>query len=294
MDKSNPVKALQSSNRFSTKAVQRLAEFVLSHQNEIPSMSIATVAHAAKVSQTTIVRLCKDIGYSGYREFRAAMVESRGQRRGADLLGLAPSGPEAQSKQFDVIARQVLRLNADALSDTFGLLDYDVLEHVIEQFMSATHIHLIGFGSSSPIAVDIYQRLLQFGLPSSVCSDPLVALTICNNACGGSLIFGISYTGETRDLVDCLKTARKRKLRTIAMTSFASSAAAEAAGTVLISALRGRQTSSESVSSRISQLAIMDILFVGIALRYPSKLELIENTERKLEKKRVAAVSDKT
>lgn len=75
------------------------------------------------------------------------------------------------------------------------------------------------------------------------------------------------------------------------MTSFAASPVAKAADVRLISAIRNADNKSESISSRISQLAILDILFVTLAYRHSWKLGSVEQQERELNKKRTHARS---
>lgn len=284
----DPIQALQAQEGFASRAVQRLAEFLLAERDRIPSMSIDQVAREAETSQTTIVRLCKDLGYTGYRDFRAAMVESRGQRRGANLLGVSLPEPVESPTDLRAIAQQVTRLNADALSDTYRLLDYDALERCIDMILGAPHIHLVGIGSSAPVALDVFQRLLRFGMPASFHSDPHVIASVSVTAPPGCLFIGVSYSGASRDTVECLETVKRRRLPSIALTSFAASPAALAADVTLISAIRSADTKSESISSRISQLAILDILFVSLANRHPWKLDSVERQERELGKKRIA------
>jgi DNA-binding MurR/RpiR family transcriptional regulator len=283
----DPIHRLQSMERFSSNALEKLARFTMENREAIPSMAIAEFAHEAKVSQTTVVRLCKELGYAGYREFRIAMAESRGHRRGADLLGIDMPAYTGSSTEIGTIAKHVIRINADILSDTFDLLDFAVIEQAIDLILSSSHVHMIGFGSSAPVALDVYQRFLRLGIPSSFHSDPHVVAIISANAPRGSMFFGISYSGTTRDIVECLETVRERRLRSLILTSVSASPAARAADVALISALRGSQLAAETISSRISQLAIIDILFAGLAMRHPWKPELVEALERELKKKRM-------
>lgn len=283
----DPIHRLQSVERYSSAALEKLARFTMERREAIPQMAIAEFAQAAKVSQTTVVRLCKELGYAGYREFRIAMAESRGHRRGADLLGIDMPADTGSSTEIGTIAKHVIRINADILSDTFDLLDYAALEQAIDLILSASHVHMIGFGSSAPVALDVYQRFLRLGIPSSFHPDPHVVAILSANAPKGSLFFGVSYSGTTRDIVECLETVSARKLRSLILTSVQASPAARAAEVALISALRGSRLAAETISSRISQLAIIDILFAGLAMRHPWKPELVEALERELKKKRM-------
>lgn len=288
----DPISRLQTIISFSSPAIERLAQFAIDRREDIPAMAIGEFAGAAGASQTTIVRLCKELGYSGYRDFRMAMAESRGKRRNADLLGLDVPPEAATGDEIDVLAKQVIRINADILADTLKLIDPEAIRRAIDLMLSATHIHMVGFGSSAPLAFDIYQRLLRLGIPASYDFDPHIVAIISATASPGALLFGISYSGTTRDLVEMLEMGRAHSLRTIAMTSFAASPAARVADVTLLSALRSIGRPTETISSRISQLAIIDVLFVALALRHPWKAEMVEAAERALANKRIKRTED--
>lgn len=283
----DPISRLQTIVGYSSTAIERLAQFAIERREDVPSMAIGDFAEAAGASQTTVVRLCKELGYAGYKEFRMAMAESRGTRRNADLLGLDVPIEASSADDIDVLAMQVIRINADILADTLKLIDPEAIRRAIDLMLSSTHIHLVGFGSSASLALDIYQRLLRLGIAASYDFDPHIVATIAATAPPGSLLFGVSYSGTTRDLVETLEIAKAHKLRSIVLTSFAASPAAHVADVTLLSALRSTGRPTETISSRISQLAIVDVLFVSLALRHPWKAEMVEAAERALDRKRI-------
>jgi DNA-binding MurR/RpiR family transcriptional regulator len=102
------------------------------------------------------------------------------------------------------------------------------------------------------------------------------------------LLFCISYSGASRDIVEALETARQRKISTIILASLPRSAAAELSDTVLISAVQRTPRIAESVAARVAQLVVIDIICAIIALR--KKSEPGESTEKittELNKKRI-------
>lgn len=68
-----------------TPAQRRIAQTLVEHSSEVPSMSATDVAALANVSQPSVTRLAAAVGYSGYKEFRSALI---------DMLRRSPSGSE--------------------------------------------------------------------------------------------------------------------------------------------------------------------------------------------------------
>lgn len=53
----------------------KVADYVLRNAKEVSKISIANLSDIVGVSQPTIVRFVKSIGYSGYREFKDEIIE---------------------------------------------------------------------------------------------------------------------------------------------------------------------------------------------------------------------------
>ena len=59
---------------------KRAADYVLEHLEELKLLPLNQLAEQAKVSQPTVMRMIKALGYSGYKEFRYAVVEKLPRR----------------------------------------------------------------------------------------------------------------------------------------------------------------------------------------------------------------------
>lgn len=268
------VQRLLHASRVGDATTARLATWLLQERKQIVDLPISRFAQETGVTETTIVRFCKSIGYSGYRELRLALVQSIGIAKGLQLRG--EELPEASDGSVLSLAKRVVATNADVLLRTPQLLDEQSLERAIAALSEATEVFLVGFGSSAPIALDLYQRLLRLGVRASVCSDPHVLTVITTNLDARALLFGITYSGQSRDLVDALKAAKQRGATTIVLTSNGGATAARSADILLISALHPEMATRESIATRISQLAIIDVLCTALTLRHPQGAALAE------------------
>jgi len=284
--------ALASLALSAESALRRTAIWIADNQEQATGMSISDLAVAIGVSETTIFRLSRALGFDGYRSLRLALAESRGLARGARLA--RPTLPDCDPSDavFAQIARSVVEADAAALFDTLRLLDPTMLERATEQLLEARHIYLLGFGSSFAVATDAYQRFLRLGLVASAHCDPHVLAALASNPPAESLFFAISYSGQTRDIVETLETAGRRGSMRIVLTSNPRGRVTALAETVLLSAWRQSGGARESIATRISQLAIIDMLCVGLALRHARAADFLHEGslfEREIAKKRVAA-----
>jgi DNA-binding MurR/RpiR family transcriptional regulator len=260
------VQRLLHATRVGDSTTARLASWLLQQRQKIVDLPISRFAQETGVTETTIVRFCKGIGYSGYRELRLALVQSVGVAKGLQL-GAGESSPEPGDGSMLSLAKKLVAINTDVLTRTPQLLDEQSLEQAVEALLKGTEVYLVGFGSSTPIALDLYQRLLRLGIRATICSDPHILTVITTNLEPGAVLFGVTYSGQSRDLVDALKAVKGREATRIVLTSNAGAAAARLADILLISAVP-EMAARETVATRISQLAIVDVLCTALIMRH--------------------------
>ena len=57
---------LRESNFSATE--RRIADYILQHAEQLPDMTIGTVADACDTSKSMVVQLCKAAGFKGYKD----------------------------------------------------------------------------------------------------------------------------------------------------------------------------------------------------------------------------------
>lgn len=281
---------LVAAARSPDRTMCRLAEWVIANQSLAAGLSISSLAQKAGVSETTVFRFCKLLGLSGYKDLRLALAESRGLALGAQLAGATAGAADASEHPLASIARRVVEVNSEALLKTLSLVSLPALQEATEALLAADHIHLVGFGSSAPVAFDAYQRLLCLGLTASAHSDPHVLAAVTANARPGAVFFGVTCSGRTRDLIEAFETAGSRGFRRIVITSDPNAPAARVADIVLVSAVRRSPIAREVLATRVSQLAIVEMICVALAVDHPEAKDIVRDTsllDREIAKKRL-------
>lgn len=279
---------LVAAARARDRTMARLSQWILENQTRVAGLSISATAQQAQVSETTVFRFCKLLGLTGYKDLRYALAEGRGLAFGAQLA--TPQPDHDGEHPLTAVMRRVVEVNSEALLKTMSLVSLDALQDAVDAMLAAEHIHLIGFGSSAPVAFDFYQRLLMLGLTVSVHSDPHVLAAVTASTRPGALFFGISCSGRTRDLVEAFESAAALGCRCVAITSDRDSAVAGAAEIVLVSAVRRSPVAHETLGTRSSQLAIVEMICVALALQHPDQERLRRGRllhDREIAKKRL-------
>lgn len=266
-----PIRNLMAATQRMPTGCLKVARYILENPQRVASMSIRELARAASSNKTAVVRVSKLSGYAGYRDLRAALMENKGALRSGDMLAGGAPGSRAPAGSILSLARDVVKINIEALQDTLSLLNETTLLAAVEVIIRARHVFLVGFGLSALVTQDAYERLLKLQIHSSTCSDARVLPGLAASTGPDDVLFCVSYSGAGRGIIEALETAKNRQAGTITLTSAPRSAAAQLSDITLVAATRRTPSAAESVVAREAQLAIIDILCAAIALRKESE-----------------------
>ncbi|MFE3447540.1 MurR/RpiR family transcriptional regulator [Nonomuraea sp. NPDC059194] len=259
----NPVSAVRAVLPSLTPAAQAIARIILEDPGVVVRSTITEFSAVSGTSEATIVRTARALGYSGYSQLRFALAGAVARETPERLVpgDLGPDDPLT-----DVIAK-VTRAEMDALSDTAEQLVPDQLGEVVAAVASARRINVYGVGASGLVAADLAHKLMRIGLSSHPFNDAHLALTSAALLREGDVVVAVSCSGETTDVIEPTRTAKEAGALAIAITNNPRSSLAQTVDHVLVSA--GRETAFRpgALASRISQLLIVDCIFVGLAQR---------------------------
>ena len=254
--------ALFKENRDSATVTERnVIDYVLSNPDDVMGMSIHELADASFVSASTVSRMCRRLGLSGFRQFQRSLVFELARRRDSERTAIEDVSPK------DSIRQTILKVtgrNIESLAITEKLNDPDTIEACVDLMSNAETINLFGMGSSLLSARDLYYKLIRANVRCNINDDWHVQLVNATNMGEGDLAIAFSYSGLTHEVIECSRRAKKRGARLIAITRTGhdSEFVRLADQTLYVASTESIFRSSAS-ASRISQLDIVDILFMA-------------------------------
>lgn len=265
---------------------RRIGEYFLSFPHALLRMPIADVASEIGTSQAAIVRFCKRLGFAGYKDIKSKIAD--------ELLAAAePKEDESYSdiKLHDSLNAIVTKIAANhvlSIEETLKLLDISAFEKAVDLLSVANRVDAYGAGASGLVAQDMQQKLVRIGRFSYAFSDVHTQLTAAASLTDKDVMYLISYSGKTRDVMECLTAAKNCGAKVIAVTKVGSNPLAKNADIALQVCSSEISIRSSATSSRITQLTVNDMLFTCIASRhYDANQEILKrsrafNAKRKL------------
>jgi len=243
---------------------RRVAEVVISRPFTVVEKTITELAEFCETSAGTVARMCRAIGFSGYKELRIAIAGVQGRERPAEgVFRVSEAEIVASDSLADVVAK-VANQQLRAIEDTARLVDLEALDAVVQALRTSSRIDLFGVGASGLAATDLQIKLQRIGVPSMYWADAHIALTAAATASESTVAIAISYSGDTREATEFLSIARAQGAMTVAITDFPGSPLAKQARWVLTTAGNEGPLRAGATASRLAQMAVVDFLFVRL------------------------------
>lgn len=226
--------------------------------------SIKEIAKETYTSPATIVRLCKKLGCKGYKDFQNTLAYEVALFRESREIAFQKITRE---DSVEDIIYKVTKKNIESLETTRKLIEPKIVIECVKLLENSQSVTLFGLGTSLLVARDLYLKLLRADVICNVCDDWHAQLLTARNLRKNDLAIVISYSGLTEEMLQCAKEAKANGAKVIAITRAVDSKLALEADFVLPVAATELIHRSGAMSSRISQLNVIDIFFTAYVNR---------------------------
>ncbi|WP_073107538.1 SIS domain-containing protein [Pollutimonas bauzanensis] len=263
-------------------AERKVAQLILEQTRAVAKSALGDVARLAKVSEPTVIRFCRSMGYGGWPDFKIKLAASL--MVGVPYVHSSLSAGDGTA----VLAAKVLDNAVSALLRVRNDINAERLDTAIGLLAGARRIEFYGVGNSGIVAADAQHKFFRFDLSTVAYADTHTQLMAASLLSPRDVLVAISHSGRSRELLDAVKLALKNGCPVVAIT--ASNTPLAQLATVMLRADTQEDTEIYSpMISRLVHLALVDVLALGVALRRGNDVSLVlEKTKRSLRGRRQA------
>jgi RpiR family carbohydrate utilization transcriptional regulator len=264
------------------RAQRRIAQAVVDDPERFISRPIYGVATDCGVSAGSIVLFCKSMGLRGFPALKIAVARELSEPM------LLPGKKIDNQDGIPSIVQRVFDQHIESLRQTLRLNTVETLNTAAKLLIDAKRIVLFSVGLSYPVAYSLYARLRFIGFPAFIEFDSHMQLAAAAEIGRNEVALAVSVAGSTSETVECLRLSQLRRARTICITNSVNSPLARAADVPLYAAPSEVKYFQAPLASRVTQLALADVLLVLAGLRRKSRaLAHLRHAEEYLLKRRV-------
>jgi DNA-binding MurR/RpiR family transcriptional regulator len=242
-----------------TKAEQRVADYVLTHKGTLMDLTISELAKECAVGEATLTRFCRDIGCKGFNNFKLELAKKMlpAERQSAYTYYSEVQAEDPLEDKSKKICRRLI----EALERTLSLLEYADLARAVDWMIACKGVYCFGEGNSSIAAMEAWGRFSTATPKFHWVSDSHMQAITASLLTPDDIILYFSYSGATRELVEIAELKEKTGSKMILVTRFQNSPGAAMSDIVLPCGANESPLQQGSVSAKVAQLYVIDILF---------------------------------
>lgn len=259
-----------------TSIEKRIAEYILKDPESIKNLNTYQVAKNCKASQASIVRFAKKLGFKGYPDFKLSLSQDIGNRKAESHINIIHEEIKSEDT-FEVVGKKIAHENILAINNTCEITDFKQLENAVKAIANADKIMIAGVGFSGIVAKDLYYKLLELGKHAIMETDTHMQLSCLSSMGKKDVLFVISHSGKTVEMYDITKVAKDKGVKIISMTSIVPNPISDLANIKLGTVEMKSNFRSTALSPRISQLTVIDMIYIKLMLENKKMQDYIFN-----------------
>lgn len=248
--KSETKKTIQNCYDEMTAVEKNIAEFFLSN-TEKGDLSSKNIAKHLYVSEASLSRFAKKCGYKGYREL-IFLYEKDLEYEKSDITS---------DKDISYVTKKIYGYYKTIIHDYYELIDEAQIQRVAGLLDSCRRVFICGLGCSGLAAREVQMRLMRAGVDVDAVTDPHIMKMRSALVDKDCLVIGISLSGKTKEVLDCLNVAKKNNAKVVLVTASVESRVKDFCDEILRVAYVKNQDFGTKISPQLSILIMFDILY---------------------------------
>lgn len=256
-------------------------DYLIENKAVLKDFNVEKIAEAAYTSPASVVRMCKKLGYKGFKDFKIDFILSNAKVEIPD-----------NKEYYDVIlakdtnwGKTVIENNIRILEETLKIHDPEALHLAAETIMRARRVLIFGKGSSYLVCKDLemkLRRISKFAIAQGESHEQLVDASFLNP--NDAVVF-ISNSGKTKEIISAALLAKEKKAKIISVVKLGSNLLAELSDIVLYTTSLEGDFRSAAMTSRMSQFCVIDALFTNCAyIDIDKSVKMLEATYQTFKK----------
>ena len=267
-----------------SRGEELIAEFIIQAGESLKDYSARGIAKETYTSPATVLNLCKKVGINGFNNFKTEYLKEL-EYISRNFGEIDANMPFKEGDTVSVIANKLGVLYEETVKDTLSLLHYDMLKRAVQMIAESAGIHIYSYGTALNIAESFKEKMLKVGKNVYITNNLNYQRYEINCLSPGDSVLLISYSGETKSIIDMAKTCIRHKVPFITMTSYGENTLSSLCQINLYISTRESLTHNiANFNSNLSINFLLDILYSSyFAMNYKKNYEYKLSVTRKSE-----------
>lgn len=214
------------------KKEKQIADEILKNADRVVYQSIKELAHECGTSESSIVRFCKLLGYSGFIELKLELAKSAFESSGD--TDTSSDGNMITSNDEDNITKALFSNISNFFHRITDAIDYKEIDNATDAILKSNLLFVSGYIYSGQIAYAFHERMNALGIPTFIAFEQVeMQRNVIMASKDTSYIF-LSHSGASKQSIECAQLAKNRGAVIIVITTAAAAPLAKLADILII------------------------------------------------------------
>ena len=239
-----------------TQSEKLVADYILEHIDDIKTITSHQLAINTNIGQSTIIRFSQKLGYGSFRELLADLSAIPRQDIYREEIQIHESMNDTN--------RKIIAQYQDIVEITFQNNKAEIIQQACDMLTRAKKVITFGIGSSNLFCEYLANQLVKMGLLCITSQTPHTIYSLIDQSRKDTVLFLISESGETHEVIKAASIAKERGVPIIVMTRMSKNPLHGYADLLLKTVAFETQTRLNITTMRCSQLYLIDALYLNM------------------------------
>ena len=251
---------LDKPNFKASKSDKILIRYIKEHAKEFCTTPIASLAINCGVSEATITRFVRKMGFNSLQLFKLTLTEEMVNIKKQTIINKDISCNES----ITTTAHKLLVNNVAILEQTVNNLNEEVIAKSVDILKKAERIFFIGLGNSGFVADDSAYKFLRIGFNAKGLDNSHLIMLNMALLHEDDVVVVISHSGESFEIIKAVQLAKKNGTKLIVITSNRDTILENYADICIFYEARESIVETGAITTKLTQIFIIDLIYTQV------------------------------
>lgn len=262
---------------------KKIADYILENFDSLRNSTIQEIADSTDSSTSSLSRLVRKLGFANFHAMKMSLNDSNVSQLIENVVLPARISLENTPSEIENI---VFHNGIKSLSATKNINDDESLLHATNILSKSIRCVFFGLGGSSVVTLNAYHRFLKSSL---ICSNPIdfhIMLLEATRLGKDDCALVVSHSGYNKDMLEVVDILVKNNVKIISISGNSHSPLSQNSDCALYSISEETDYQPEGMSSMISQILLIDTLFLVYSVSIDHNQQYFANARAMISKTR--------
>ncbi|WP_404277533.1 MurR/RpiR family transcriptional regulator [Companilactobacillus paralimentarius] len=262
-------------------AERKVAEFILQNPNKTIQMTAVQLATASGSSPASVIRLTKRLEIDSFTTLKILLSSDLTKNQSDPKM----NDDIRPNEDLNSIKGKLLTSALESIRETTDQLNRGEVTRLVKAIIGSNQLFLFGVGASNLVAENISQKWNRIGYPTVADDDLNSLVPKLVNAKKGGILWVISNSGESPEVLIAAKNAKKYNLKLVSLTRFGKNSLAKLSD-IAVHTSQPKESPNRiaATNSLLAQFMIIDIIFYYfVSQTYDSSSKVLIDSHNAIE-----------